>query len=42
MAGVAGQAGFGMASDMRHHFTRERGIPPTAYQQTFLSDQSAG
>lgn len=37
MDGVAAQAGFGIASVMRHHFIRERGIPPSAYRQTFAA-----
>lgn len=38
---VAARAGFGVASAMRHHFVRERGVSPLAYRQAFRIDRTA-
>jgi transcriptional regulator GlxA family with amidase domain len=32
---VARRCGFGSGTMLRHHFTRLRGTPPTAYRRTF-------
>jgi AraC family transcriptional regulator, transcriptional activator FtrA len=39
---VAERCGFGSATMLRHHFTRLRAIPPSAYRRTFRGSSESG
>jgi transcriptional regulator GlxA family with amidase domain len=39
---VAELSGFGSAAVLRHHFVRERGVPPLAYRRAFVSSPASG
>jgi transcriptional regulator GlxA family with amidase domain len=32
---IAARSGLGSAANLRHHFTRTVGVPPTTYRRTF-------